>query len=152
MFSFKLHSFDLFCFASGWINLQFVQLIWHCLREKEIISAKVCPELKDLNRKSKPGKIQVLRSRVESIVEYCQKDNLKMPYEAFLMVSHGEFHLRNLLSALHSRKLRNTWALASYSALRMILPAHLSPAERGSRPKTQNASNPERLSICTSSG
>lgn len=75
-----------------------------------------------------------------------------MPYEAFLMVSHGEFHLRNLLSALHSRKLRNTWALSSYSALRMVLLTHLTPAEMGSRPKTQNASNPERLSIGTSSG
>ena len=94
----------------------------------------------------------MLKSRVESIVENCQKDNLKMPYEAFLMVSHGEFHLRNLLSALHSRTLRNTWALASYSALRMVLLARLAPEERGSRLKTQKASNPERLSICTSSG
>ena len=77
-------------------------------KKKEIVSTKVYPELKDLNSKSSLEKIQLLRSRVGRILESCQKDSLKMPYKAFLMISQGEFHLRNLAPAPQSRKLRDT--------------------------------------------
>lgn len=121
-------------------------------KNKEIVSTKVYPELKDLNSKSSLEKIQLLRSRVGRLLESCRKDSLKMPYKSFLMVSQGEFHLRNLVPALQSRKLRDTWASPSCSALRLVLLACLPPTERRSRLKTQNASSPEMFSICTGSG